>query len=317
MTDSYGPGDVETQTSPDGHDLRVVVVTYSPGPHLASFLDSLSKATLRPYEVVLADNGSADGSPEQAVTDRSGVTLVRTGGNLGYGAAANIGARGATGEWLLVANPDVTWDVGALDVLLAAGERWPRAAALGPGIRTPTHDLYPSARGFPSLGRGIAHALLGWVWPSNPWTASYRRERTDAEERAIDGWLSGSCLLLRREAFVAVGGFDQSYFMYFEDTDLCERLLRAGWQNVYVPSAQVMHEGGHATETGRGRSRVMLRAHHRSAYRYLARKYSGPRWAPVRVVLAAGLFGRYVVARLVPQIGAGAKPTRSADALPR
>jgi N-acetylglucosaminyl-diphospho-decaprenol L-rhamnosyltransferase len=85
---------------------------------------------------------------------------------------------------------------------------------------------------------------------------------------------------------------------------------------VYVPSAQVTHEGGHATEDGRGRSAVMLRAHHRSAYRYLARKYAGPRWAPVRLVLAVGLLGRYVVARLVPQIGAGAKPTRSADVLP-
>jgi N-acetylglucosaminyl-diphospho-decaprenol L-rhamnosyltransferase len=296
--------------------VRVVVVTYSPGPHLATFLDSLAKATTRCYEVVLADNGSTDGSPEKAVADRDNVVLIRTGGNIGYGAAANVGARGAQEPWLLIANPDVIWDAGALDRLLEAGERWPRAAALGPGIRTPTNDLYPSARGFPSLGRGVAHALLGWVWPSNPWTASYRRERDAAEERAIDGWLSGSCLLLRREAFVAVGGFDQSYFMYFEDTDLCERLLLAGWQIVYVPTAQVTHEGGHSTETQRGRSAVMLRAHHRSAYLYLARKYSGPRWAPVRVVLAAGLFGRYLVARAVPQIGAGAKPTRSADVLP-
>jgi N-acetylglucosaminyl-diphospho-decaprenol L-rhamnosyltransferase len=305
VTEQVGPG-----------LLRVIVVTYSPGPHLATFLDSLALATTCPYEVVLADNGSTDGAPEKAVADREGIALVRTGGNIGYGAAANVGARGATGPWLLVANPDVIWDPGALDELLAAGSRWPRAAALGPGIRTPTNDLYPSARGFPSLGRGIAHALLGWIWPSNPWTASYRRERSAADERAIDGWLSGSCLLLRREAFEAVGGFDTSYFMYFEDTDLCERLLRAGWQNVYVPTAQVTHEGGHATETGRGRSAAMLRAHHRSAYRYLARKYSGVWWAPVRLVLAVGLSARYVVARAVPQIGAGAKPTRSADDLP-
>lgn len=316
MSRPPGPGDVETSTGPPDLDLRVIVVTYSPGEHLATFLDSLVLATAGSYEVVLADNGSTDGSPEKAVADHDNVTLVHTGGNLGYGGAANVGARGATTSWLLVANPDVIWDVGALDELLAAAERWPRAATLGPGIRTPTNELYPSARGFPSLGRGIAHALLGWVWPSNPWTASYRRERGAAEERAIDGWLSGSCLLLRREAFTSVGGFDESYFMYFEDTDLCERLLRAGWQNVYVPSAQVTHEGGHATETGRGRSAVMLRAHHRSAYRYLARKYSGRRWALVRVALAAGLLARYAVARLVPQIGAGAKPTRSADALP-
>ena len=318
MNDPHGPGDVETP-SPGDVDLRVVIVTYSPGEHLGSFLKSLEVATSAPYEVVLADNGSTDGAPEKAAAAEGThrVTLVRTGGNLGYGAAANIGARGATQDWLLVANPDVIWDTGALDELLAAAKRWPRAAALGPGIRTPDNELYPSARGFPSLGRGIAHALLGWIWPSNPWTASYRRERGAAEERAIDGWLSGSCLLLRRDVFEAIGGFDTTYFMYFEDTDLCERLLHAGWQNVYVPSARVTHEGGHATETSAGRSPVMLRAHHRSAYRYLSRKYSGPKWAPVRLLLAAGLLARYAFARLVPAIGAGAKPTRSADALPR
>jgi N-acetylglucosaminyl-diphospho-decaprenol L-rhamnosyltransferase len=314
VTMDSSPGEVETD--PGTLDLRAVVVTYSPGDHLATFLDSLVLATAGSYEVVLADNGSTDGAPEKAVADHDNVRLVRTGANIGYGAAANVGARGATAKWLLIANPDVIWDVGALDELLAATERWPRGASFGPGIRTPANELYPSARAFPSLGKGTAHALLGWVWPSNPWTASYRRERSVASERAIDGWLSGSCLLVRREAFESVGGFDQSYFMYFEDTDLCERLLRAGWQNVYVPSAQVTHEGGHATETGRGRSPVMLRAHHRSAYRYLARKYSGPAWAPVRVALALGLLGRYAVARLVPQIGAGAKPTRSADDLP-
>jgi N-acetylglucosaminyl-diphospho-decaprenol L-rhamnosyltransferase len=290
--------------------VRVVVITYSPGEELDFFLDSLATATARPYEVVLADNGSTDGSPERAAA-REGVTLVATGGNLGYGGAANIGAADAQAPWLLVANPDIRFHPGSLDVLLDAAEAWPRAGAWGPEILTPQGDLYPSARALPSLGRGIGHALAGWWWPSNPWTASYRREREEPVEGEA-GWLSGSCLLLRREAFEQVGGFDPDYFMYFEDVDLCDRFGRAHWTSVYVPSAVVVHGGGHATKRA---PKVMLRAHHSSAYRYLARRYPGPRHAPLRLVLAVGLFARYLLSLASRRTAEGAAPTRSASVL--
>jgi N-acetylglucosaminyl-diphospho-decaprenol L-rhamnosyltransferase len=292
-----------------GADLRVVVVTYSPGEALPAFLSTLRTATTRPYEVVLADNGSDDGAPEAAVGQ--GVSLLRTGGNLGYGRAANLGASGATGEWLVVANPDVEWTPGALDELLSAASRWPDAGCLGPAIRTPDGRLYPSARAFPSPGHGTGHALLGWAWPANPWTRSYRAEQgTPAEGPA--GWLSGSCMLLRREAFEAVAGFDPSYFMYCEDMDLCRRLAEAGWSSVYVPSAVITHLGGHSTSRSAG---VMLREHHKALYQYLSRQYSGPARAPLRALLAVGLLVRYLVATRVRSVGEGAAPTRPADVL--
>ncbi len=290
--------------------VRVVVVTYSPGATLQVFLDSLAAATNRPYEVVLADNGSTDGVPQRAAA-RPEVTLVPTGGNLGYGRAANLGARGALAPWLIIANPDIIWRQGSLDTLVDAARRWHRAGAFGPAILTSEGDLYPSARALPSLGRGIGHALAGWWWPANPWTASYRQERGRPFEGPA-GWLSGSCLLVRRTAFEQVGGFDPSYFMYFEDVDLCDRMGRAGWPSVYVPDAVVEHTGGHAT---RRAPKLMLRAHHLSAYRYLARRYAGPAWAPVRLVLALGLAGRYIVTRFSRRAAEGAAPTRSADVL--
>ena len=292
-----------------GTPLRVVVVTYSPGTSLRAFLSSLQAATSASYDVVLADNGSTDGAPEAAVGP--GVRLLRTGGNLGYGKAANLGASGFDGDWLVVANPDVTWSPRALDELLEAGARWPRAGCLGPAIRTPDHRLYPSARAFPSLGRGIGHALFGWWWPTNPWTRSYRAEEGSPVE-GTTGWLSGSCMLLRREAFEAVGGFDPTYFMYCEDMDLCRRLADAGWSNVYVPSAVITHEGGHATSRSAG---PMLREHHRALYRYLSRQYAGPAWTPVRALLRVGLVLRYLLAARVQAVGEGAAPTRSAAVL--
>jgi N-acetylglucosaminyl-diphospho-decaprenol L-rhamnosyltransferase len=280
--------------------VRVVVVTYSPGEVLTDFLDSLATATTRPVDVVLADNGSTDGAPEAAAA-AGRARLLRTGGNLGYGSGANVGAAGAAGEWLVVANPDIVWTPGSLDRLLDAGLRWPGAGVIGPKIVTMDGHLYPSARALPSLGHGIGHALFGWFWPANPWTRAYRREDDDPVEGEA-GWLSGSCLLLRRQAFEQVGGFDPGYFMFFEDMDLCERLAEAGWRVVYVPSAVVRHVGGHSW---RDRPAVMTKAHHASAIRYLSRRYH--RWwqAPLRWGLTAGLGARYHASKVLTRIGRG------------
>jgi N-acetylglucosaminyl-diphospho-decaprenol L-rhamnosyltransferase len=293
-------------------EVRIVVVTFSPGASLAAFLGSLADATTASYEVVLSDNGSTDGSVEAAETD--GVTLLRTGGNVGYGRAVNLGAAAGEAGWLLIANPDVVLHPGSLDELIRAGERWPEAGAFGPAIRTPEGGLYPSARNLPSLGRGIGHALLGWWWPSNPWTKGYRNESGDPVEGVV-GWLSGSCLLVRTSAFDAVGGFDPTYFMYFEDLDLCRRLGLSGTACVYVPSAVVEHSGGHATQRDRTVARQMLRAHHTSAYQYLSREYPRRAQAPLRWVLRAGLALRYVMGITTRTVGDGARPTRAADTL--
>ena len=280
-----------------GDELAVVTVTYSPGDALSAFLDSLEKATTRSYSVVLADNGSVDGAPERAAAERGGVELLRTGENIGYGSAANraIAGLGVEVGWVVVANPDVVWLPGSLDELLAAGARTPRAGALGPLIRDADGTVYPSARLLPSLGRGIGHAVFGTVWPNNPWTREYRQSEAVVVERDA-GWLSGSCLLLRRTAFDSVDGFDSGYFMYFEDVDLGERLGRAGWRNRFVPSAEVVHTGGHATTANADVSARMLAEHHRSAYRYLAGRYPGMLRAPLRLALRAGLGARAALA---------------------
>jgi N-acetylglucosaminyl-diphospho-decaprenol L-rhamnosyltransferase len=293
--------------------LRVVVVTYSPGEALEEFVASLRRATVRAVDVVLADNGSRDGIPEQVAAANGDVRLLPTGGNVGYGAAANAALADLREGWALVANPDLRFEDGSVDELLAATERWPRAATLGPAIRTPQGALYPSARDLPSLSTGIGHALLGWLWPANPWTARYRRE-TEAPRERVAGWLSGSCLLIDVAAFHSVGGFDPAYFMYFEDVDLAERLSRRGWLHAYVPSAVVTHEGGHATSR---EPRRMLRVHHTSAMRYLSARYPGPGHAPLRWVLRAGLGSRMLLSYVSDRVGAGARLQQTAAELPR
>ncbi|OBG37811.1 MULTISPECIES: glycosyltransferase family 2 protein [Mycolicibacter] len=264
--------------------LPVVTVTYSPGWHLDRFLASLSLATDRPVRVVMADNGSTDGAPEEAEQRYPNVQLLHTGSNLGYGGAVNAGVAlldsegGERSEFLIVANPDVQWGPGSIEALLDAAARWPQAATLGPLIREPDGSVYPSARHLPSLIRGGMHAVVGPVWPNNPWTRAYRQERLEPSERSV-GWLSGACLLVRRAAFDAIGGFDERYFLYMEDVDLGDRLAKAGWLNVYVPSAEVLHQKGHATGKDPARN---LAAHHRSTYTYLADRHTGWWRAPLR-----------------------------------
>lgn len=267
--------------------LAVVTVTFSPGDHLRGFLDTLADATALSTQVVLADNGSTDGAPEEAERDRENVRLLRTGGNIGYGGAVNraVAEVDPSAEFVVIANPDIRWSAGAIDELLDAAARWPRAGALGPLVLEPDGSVYPSARHVPGLASGAAHAVLGTVWPSNPWTQRYRQEDEQISERSV-GWLSGSCLLVRRAAFDSIDGFDSRYFMYMEDVDLGDRLGRAGWHNVYVPSSEVTHAKGHAAGK---HPELMLPAHHTSAYRFQADRH--PHWwqAPLRWALKGGL----------------------------
>ncbi|MFT3663084.1 MAG: glycosyltransferase family 2 protein [Gordonia sp. (in: high G+C Gram-positive bacteria)] len=280
-------------TSERNDAIAVVTVTYSSGDYLKNFLRTLPAATSREVRVVIADNGSDDGAPEQAAAEHDHVTLVHTGGNLGYGGGMNRGIAEVDPsiEFLVIANPDIEWSPGCLDELLAAAERWPRAGALGPLIAEPDGTVYPSARRVPDLTHGTGHAVLGSIWKNNPWTVAYRNEDAALTERPV-GWLSGSCLLVRRTAFESIDGFDTRYFMFMEDVDLGDRLAKAGWLNVFVPTAKAVHAKSHSVSR---HPEKMIPAHHDSAYRFLADRHTGPAWAPVRWALKAGLAVRSAI----------------------
>lgn len=279
-------------------------VTYSPGWHLSAFLESLPHATERTGRgtfVVLADNGSTDGVPQQAARDDENVEFLPTGGNIGYGAAINAAARALVDkrqaglinpDYFIISNPDVEFLPGAIDALTDCLDRRPKAGAAGPRIEEADGSAYPSARAVPTLVTGVGHALLGGIWPKNPFSRAYRDDG-DMENERVAGWLSGSCLAVRWEAFDAVGGFDERYFMYLEDIDFGDRLARAGWDNVFCPAARILHDQGHAANK---HSRVTVPAHHDSAFRFQADRH--PAWwqAPLRAALWAGLQLRGVVA---------------------
>lgn len=267
--------------------VGVVTVAYHSESVLPRFLGSIGSSTEESVALVIADNAPGDGDgAARALAERFDARYLRLPQNPGYGAAVNAGVRALPDdvEWVLVSNPDVEIQPHALDRLLAAAVADSRIGAVGPAIFEPSGIVYPSARALPSLRTGVGHALFANLWPANPWTRRYHSGRR-LESRDAD-WLSGACLLVRRSAFDRVGGFDESYFMYFEDVDLGMRLSRSGYRNLYEPSARVIHLGSHSTIS---EGPAMLEVHHRSARRYLERRYRGPLLAPLRWILRAGL----------------------------
>ena len=273
--------------------VLAVTVTHNTGETLRTFLDSLIAAAQTPPRIVVVDNASDDVDDLRAIAEGIGAEFLALRDNLGYGAGVSEGVKafGAGAEFILVTNPDVIFPVGAIDKLVESARRHPSAGTVGPRILESDGTVYPSARSLPSLRTGLGHALFANVWPANPWTSRYRGKDYSSDGTREVGWLSGACLIVRKDAYDSIGGFDPSYFMYFEDVDLGARLSRAGWRNLYDPSATVVHTGAHSTSKS---ARRMQRVHHDSAYLYLSRKYAGWYLAPLRWVLRIGLDLRHL-----------------------
>ena len=267
--------------------IGIVTVSFHSGDAIRSLIESIPAATSWETDIVVVDNvPDGDAALARAVTGTTARTIGRPD-NPGYGGGVNSGVASLSSDidFFLVVNPDVILDPHALDELVRVIQSDPTIGSVGPLLRDLSGAAYPSARAIPSLRVGIGHALLGDLVPSNPWTRKYHAATNVVNQRDA-GWLSGACVVVRRAAFDAVGGFDDNFFMYFEDVDLGYRLGRGGWRNVFVPTATAQHEGGHST---RDHSAQMIVAHHDSARLWVRKRYSGARWWAVRVAVTMGL----------------------------
>jgi N-acetylglucosaminyl-diphospho-decaprenol L-rhamnosyltransferase len=272
--------------------VDVVIVNFNGGTALTDAVRALRSAQAR--RIVVVDNASTDDSLERLSKEDTAVLVVSEGANLGYGTAANRGVATCDAPYVLVMNPDVEVAQDTLCILAQVLDEQHDVAVVGPRIVNADGTTYPSARRFPNLGLGAAHAFLGLFWPHNAWSASYRNEnRRQGEVVARDtDWVSGACALVRKVAFDSVHGFDERYFMYVEDLDLCWRLHRAAWRVRYEPRATARHAQGLST---RLQPYKMLLAHHRSTWRFAVKSMTGRR-RPLLVLVGAGLAARFVAA---------------------
>jgi N-acetylglucosaminyl-diphospho-decaprenol L-rhamnosyltransferase len=230
-------------------------------------------------EVVVVENGS-EGSANEAL-DGLGVTLVQPGVNLGYGRGVNRGAAFTPpSEYLLVSNPDVVVHEGAVRSLVAFLDEHVDVGLVGPRILSSDGATYPSVRRFPNVFLAGTHALLAPLWKNNPWTKKYR---SPGKNGRVD-WVSGAFFLVRRSVYELVGGFDERYFMFGEDMDLCWRVGRAGYRVDADLDAVVTHVEGVSRKRA---PRAMTIAHHRSAIRFEWQTASG--WRRLLAPLAIGV----------------------------
>ena len=194
-------------------------------------------------EVMVVDNASTDGTVAAIRAGFPEVQVFAQPRNIGFGAANNVALQKARGEFFLLLNSDAFPEPDAVQRLVDYLRRHPGAGVVGPRLLNRDGSLQPSCYRFPSPGRAWLENL--WVAsllpPGSPW-GDFRRWGHD-EERDVD-WVSGACLLIRREAYAAVGAFDERFFMYQEETDWQRRLRDRGWRVGFTPAARVMHFGG-------------------------------------------------------------------------
>jgi GT2 family glycosyltransferase len=254
-------------------DVSVAIINWNTRDLLRNCLASLDQN--RPAchsETLVVDNASTDGSVEMVTAEFPQAMVIHNQSNHGYARAANQAIAKSRGHYIFVLNSDTEVSSGVLDSLLSLAESDLKIGAIGPRLINSDGSLQLSCRRFPSLTSGIGHAIFSLFSADNPYTRQYRlTDWNHAEATEVD-WVSGAALFLRREAAFQIGLFDEEYFMYVEDLDLCYRLHQAGWKVHYAPSAAVMHHVGQSSVL---RSPQMVMEHHRSLYRFISKNSRG------------------------------------------
>jgi len=218
---------------------------------------------------MVADNGSDDGSVECVSKHFPEVRVLRNTRNIGFASACNQAAWAAKGEFLLFLNPDVQLDPGAVDRMIDVYRGRSDAGAVAGRMRFPDNSFQPTCRNFPTIGRlmfsrGSVFSFFGRG--GGDYTLGDFDEVTEVPA------VAGTLLMIRRDLFLSLNGFDERYFMYMEDTDLCLRLHRLGYKNYFVPDAGGIHLWGRGSRGGKLRRRWY---HHVSVWKYFLKHFPG------------------------------------------
>jgi GT2 family glycosyltransferase len=274
-------------------DLTAIVVTYRSAAHVGAALEALASAASRlEVELIVVDNASGDPTPERVRQACPAARLIVNDTNRGFAAAVNQAARAAAGRHLLLLNPDARPLPGCVSRLVAELDAVPQAALAGPQLVGPDGGLQPSAWPGPGLLSLAYDALL--LHNLMPRSRLRLVSPTGGEPVDVE-CLSGACLLVRRSAFEALGGLDERFFIYYEDTDLALRARAAGYRVRLVPAAQAVHLVGGSAFQDR---RQFLVRFHESRGRFLAKHHRGLKGVALQVLHGLGFAVRVTVDRL-------------------
>lgn len=268
--------------------LSIVIICWNDRKVIDDCLRSIYANThhVAPFEVIVSDNGSTDGSVEFIREHYPQVQVIENRQNLGFARGNNVGIKHSTGEWVHILNPDTVVHEGALDRMVAFAEKHPEAGAVGCRVLNPDGSYQISARPFPSVRGSWLAALylrpLGHL--GKMLTPDFYTGWNGDTERTVD-WQSGCCVMLRGSLLRQLDGFDEQFFYQYEEVDLCYRVWKAGYKILFTPAATITHLGGQSV--GRFRLRFEIEKH-RNRYRYFY-KHFGPSgaWRIRRASLAS------------------------------
>lgn len=255
--------------------LDIVIVSFNARADLERCLHSLHAAPPAvPHRIILVDNASSDGSVEAVRRRWPAIAIIERARNEGFAAANNAGIRAGAGELILLLNSDTLVPPGAIDALVARLAREPDAAAAGPRL------VDGEGRAEWSFGRMLSplvearRAVVGRLYARRAPIVTWVIERASRRESYPD-WVTGACLLVRRQAAERAGLFDERYFMYEEDIDFCAALRAQGGRVLFTPAAEVVHLRGRSARSAPAATRL---AYHRSHTAFYAKH--NPRWVP-------------------------------------
>ena len=274
-------------------DLSVCIVNWNGGDFLASCVGSVYGGVgEREIEVIIVDNGSTDGSAVEIKRLFPETTIIEHGRNDGFAAANNIAIDHSQGRYLLFLNPDTIVDPGSIGRMVSFLEEERAAGALGCKLYHPvTGSIESSARSNPEPLPLFWNLLyLDRFFPRNRLFGRYLMSHRSEDERREVDWVTGACMLARREAVETAGGFDASFFMYCEDIDICYRIKSNGWKIYYLPEAKVGHYRGRSSERLKGEREGALSVwgagqYARSMVRFYRKHYGGSRTLLLRAIL--------------------------------
>ena len=232
-------------------DLSILIVTYNSARLIGRLLDHLAREIKDlSAEVIVLDNASRDGTAELVRSEHPWVKLIASPDNLGFAAGNNLAARHASGRYLLLLNPDALPDADSLRQGLLMLDHHSDVGLAGGELIGPDGSRQPSARMFPTL-RDEFFTLSGLAarFSNNAYLARLDRRWADPDQDAVVDWIPGAFVFIPAEVFARLGGFDERFFMYYEEVDLCRRMQQAGLKIYYWPRLKAMHIGGESAKT--------------------------------------------------------------------
>ena len=236
--------------SPDGSIvLSVIIVNWNTREFLRKCLEFVETAVKSiPSEIIVIDNASTDGSIEMLVDSFPNIHSIINKTNNGFAAANNLGLHRASGEYVMLLNPDAELKIDSASKMLEFAEAHPEAGVVGPKLLNTDGSLQKNGQKFPTLARELLHVFRLNRLMQSKFDIRYEWGRADFDVQAEVDSVCGACMLVKRAAIEAAGLLDERFFMYYEEVDWCKRIKAAGWKVYYLPESEVIHHIGQGSK---------------------------------------------------------------------